>query len=240
MDKIILCWGGLGDNLSLSTLPEAFSNEGYDVYLSSQNIYRNNGIYDLVWRDNPYIKGISEAEPNSGFIYSPKYDGSKEFIEVIELTNGILNPTGNIYPKIYYNPKFRAEYRDLTVVNFSSISEQYNMVDIKLGINRLPFDLYAKPFIELKSSFDINENGARLYGNSEIRHDLDGAVIYYKDIYHMCDIIHSCKRFITINSGAAVLASALNKTETYIILKASLLDSYYRKNFIFNNLKYII
>jgi len=57
--KIIISqpWGGLGDNLHYSTLPELFSNKGYDVYISNNNKVRNSEIFDLVWKMNPYIKG---------------------------------------------------------------------------------------------------------------------------------------------------------------------------------------
>jgi hypothetical protein len=35
MSKIIISqpWGGLGDNLHFSTLPELFSKKGYEVYI---------------------------------------------------------------------------------------------------------------------------------------------------------------------------------------------------------------
>jgi len=55
--KIIISqpWGGLGDNLQYSTLPELFSKKGYDVYISNNNKVRNNEIFDLIWKMNPYI-----------------------------------------------------------------------------------------------------------------------------------------------------------------------------------------
>ena len=41
-------WGGLGDNLQFSTLPEMFSKLGYEVYISDKNAYRSVEIFDLV------------------------------------------------------------------------------------------------------------------------------------------------------------------------------------------------
>lgn len=61
-------WGGLGDNLQYSILPELYSNEGYDVYISSNNNCRNNEIFEIVWKSNPYIKGVSLKKPNAGQI----------------------------------------------------------------------------------------------------------------------------------------------------------------------------
>jgi hypothetical protein len=53
-------YGGLGDNLQYSTLPELYSKQGYDVYIHTNNVVRNKEIHDLVWELNPYIKGKEE------------------------------------------------------------------------------------------------------------------------------------------------------------------------------------
>ena len=68
MSKKILYqpWGGLGDNLQYSTLPELYNTLGHEFYISSKNVYRNPEIYKLVWELNPYVKGISDEEYNVG------------------------------------------------------------------------------------------------------------------------------------------------------------------------------
>lgn len=55
-------WGGLGDNLQLSTLPRLLSGHGYDVYVSTNNAYRNPEIKSLVWDKNPYVSGFVEPK----------------------------------------------------------------------------------------------------------------------------------------------------------------------------------
>ena len=49
MSKIIISqpWGGLGDNLHFSTLPELFSKKGHEVYISENNAVRNAEIFDF-------------------------------------------------------------------------------------------------------------------------------------------------------------------------------------------------
>ena len=50
--KIIIYqpYGGLGDNLAFSTLPELFNNKGIMCYIHINNSTRNDDeVYDLVW-----------------------------------------------------------------------------------------------------------------------------------------------------------------------------------------------
>src|ERR1035441_6175014 len=61
MSRIILSPGqnGLVDSLIFSSLPERFSRErNTDVYIRQMN-WRNQGIPDLVWVTNPFVKGIA-------------------------------------------------------------------------------------------------------------------------------------------------------------------------------------
>lgn len=69
MNNVILSayHGGLGDNLQFSTLPEEFfKQQGRETYIWSRSKFRNPEIYDLVWGNNPYIKGIKDGEWNAG------------------------------------------------------------------------------------------------------------------------------------------------------------------------------
>ena len=52
----------LGDSIQFSTLPEIFSKMGYDVYLLPDASFKNQEIKDLVWMDNPYIKGEKNVD----------------------------------------------------------------------------------------------------------------------------------------------------------------------------------
>ena len=64
-------WGGLGDNLQLSTIPRRFFEKfGYKgVYISNKDRqkFRNEGIKKLVWEMNPYIAGFTN-EPGVNIV----------------------------------------------------------------------------------------------------------------------------------------------------------------------------
>ena len=62
-------FGGMGDSLEHSHLPRRFSEQGDEVYLSSRAQLRNTQIKKLVWDMNPFIKGLSDDEPNAGSGY---------------------------------------------------------------------------------------------------------------------------------------------------------------------------
>lgn len=57
-------WGGLGDNLQVSTIPRRFYEKfGYKgVYISNSVPWRNKEIKELVWDLNPYIAGFTDKK----------------------------------------------------------------------------------------------------------------------------------------------------------------------------------
>ena len=63
-------------------------------------------------------------------------------------------------------------------------------------------------------------------------------------IFHYCDMIHSCKKFICLNSGGHSLASALKRNKDIDIdcleTRVPKFESMYaRKNFFYPNINYI-
>lgn len=102
--KIIITqdWGGLGDNLQYSTLPEEFAKKRGEkcVWISNKNAYRYDGIRQLVWDWNPWICGYTDEPPNAGTANGGYSNTHNDHIRGIEAQHG-LEPT-NSYPKIYY------------------------------------------------------------------------------------------------------------------------------------------
>ena len=59
--------GGLGDALQFSTLPEEFSKQqGRRTYILEDAPFRNSGIYDLVWGQNPFVLGKRKGKWSAG------------------------------------------------------------------------------------------------------------------------------------------------------------------------------
>ena len=219
-------WGGLGDNLQLSTLPEKFAEKGYESYISDKNVYRNPEIYNLVWEINPYVKGISNKEINIGHHYH-RYDTNKSIIYNQELSYGLL-PT-NETPKIYYNPNIIENFNDVVLVDISSIS-----IGPKIPDN---FDDYIKEKypgkIILIPEFKNQIHKDKHYKLSNFKYD---DVINVESIFHYTDLVHSCKQFICAFSGQSVLASAIDKKNTTCFVGHDLRNN----DYIFPNIEYHI
>jgi hypothetical protein len=195
-------WGGLGDNLQFSTLPKLYSELGYDVYISVSNVYRNPEIYDIVWKNNPYIKGISDLTPNAGSCKGCDYI-SQHYIKNIELSHNITHGTEK-YPMIYYTPKKIESLYNTIIYDTTSTSSTYSDDFIKTRFTSIleQYNNCEKKQIYFKKI------------QNRIIPELQTDMIEVDDIYHYCDIIFSCKAFICTFSGSAVLASAIKNNRS--------------------------
>ena len=218
MKKIIISqpWGGLGDNLQYSTLPELFSNKGYDVYISTNNKVRNKEIFDLVWGLNPYIKGISDEPSNAGEyknINWPPEEQNEYSIHRVEISHGFEKT--NFFPKNYYNPQIITELNNDILIDLTGSSQVYELHKY------IEFIDYFTPLIMSKNknikiiTFEkiqpspIFEN---VYNYLKIKIP---QIEYLKvnSLIHYCNVIKSCDMIIIVNSGINSLASAIKQND---------------------------
>lgn len=196
-------WGGLGDNLAFSTLPELYSKLGYNVYISNANHYRNNEIYDLVWKLNPYIKGISSLPPNAGQCRGLTYPTANP-MKNMALQHGLTNNTFN-YPILYYKPKFIPELEHCLLYDITSISSTYTNETIKSSFNVI-FDKY--PSLE-KRKIEF----AKIPNRTDPSF---GHTVYtIQSLFDYCDAIFSCKVHLSVMSGSCCLAAAIKQDKEF-------------------------
>ena len=119
-------FGGLGDSLQFSTLPEEFyKQQGKETYIWADAPFRNQEIYDLVWGKNPYVKGRKSGPRTAGDLL--EYGNRKktgDWIKDWESVHG-LEPVNSL-PKIYYKPEKVEGFEDTILVDFTSISIDHN------------------------------------------------------------------------------------------------------------------
>lgn len=243
MKKVIFAqpWGGLGDNLCFSTLPERYNEIGVEFYVSNQNTIRNNEIYDLVWGQNPFVKGVINESPNIGSEINNVYWRNVNklngdyIIEDIETAHGFTPK--NKSPKIYYKPKNIELLKDKKVINLSSISLKYDSDKIKDFLLKNNVITEESILLKYKNNEGININDN--YHNN--RHNIYNIplnnIFEVKDIFHLCDIINSCEEIVTLHSGSSALTSALSEGKTNKCLTVSLKGC--EKSHIYDNIKYI-
>ena len=132
-------WGGLGDNLQFSTLPEVGSKLGYEVYISNHNKYRNLDIKRLVWDINPFISGYTDERGNLNDLFNPnpinkdfpildRWNDSLNIIQNIEFQ--IFGDSYNENPLLYYRPNFIDNLSDKILLDPNSISTNFSFDSI--------------------------------------------------------------------------------------------------------------
>lgn len=224
-------WGGLGDNLQFSTLPQLFTEKGYDVYISSRNAIRNQEIYDIVWGKNPYIKGISSLPSNAGSCKAFNIVTSNP-MKNMELAHGLTEGCAE-YPIIHYKPNYIPDLSNCLIFDYTSISSSYTDTTIQKYFTAV-FDKYPH-LTKKKVVFNTIANRS-ISG-------IDTDSIRISNIYEYCDVIYSCNVFLSTFSGQSVLASAIkgkNPTPTIYTIHSHL--SITQKEgfmFAFNNINYV-
>jgi len=174
-------YGGLGDNLQYSTIPEAAHSLGIDVYVSNDNKYRNQDIKKLVWECNPYIKGFVDAPGN----IDPRNRGGIGVIPQAE--ERILGKIFNSRPKLYYVPKKIEELSSKVVVDLKA----------RHGNSDTAVDAIKANYPEA------------VYVNCE--GPPTSSSVYSSNIFEWVDIITSAKEFVAQHSGGTLVAAAYNK-----------------------------
>lgn len=215
MKKIILFqpWGGLGDNLQFSTIPEMAKRQGYTVYISSKNAYRNEEICELVWKNNPYIDGFSDEQPNAGSTdgitedgISCKVDqarailGVASFVYCYEYLHGFKPEHKN--PKIYYKPNTIKEVADKTLFDLGTITlkNDYN-IDKLVNFIKINYKDSNNFLLKHKNNYEIN-NSYKIESDKTIE---------FNNIFEYTDLIYSCKKFVCLWGGANALAAAIHE-----------------------------
>jgi hypothetical protein len=232
MNKILFQpWGGLGDNLQYSTLPELYAERGYDFYIAESNVYRNSEIYDFVWGTNPYVKGVLNEKPNVGScMFEKSIAPHRNIVFNQELAHGFA-PKSELC-KLYYKPNIIDELKDIVVIDISGVSGSTSIPPrFNENIRELfPGKLVVSPFFKRGISSTVN-NKFHVDGHVDI-----------ESLKQYADVIHSCHHFVCSFSGQTVLASALGKTDTTCYIPDGWqghLTSGFKHQFCFPNVMYI-
>ena len=232
-------WGGLGDQLQFSNLPEAYkiyNNE--DSYIHTSSEFRNMEIYELVWGTNPYIKGFSDEAPNAG---SRAYGviSSNENMNSWSIIHGL--PPGDGYPKIYQEPESISGYEDVILVDLIARSHfnvgSYNQLNVKEKINELKKIYRDKTFVSIIPPKNIIvDGGYHMY-------DAGFDPLPTKNLFNYFNLINSCFGIVSLHSGTHVLAATIKKRFNDKIKNMCIIPmQYYIPNsiYIYDNSEYLI
>lgn len=232
--------GGLGDGLLYSTLPELYSlTRGDTVYISERTRARNGEVEQLLYGNNPFIKGVLRMEeadlvigsPIAGasFVRDSRFLSSRMSpISLIEELHGFGKRTvlelSNGRPKIYYKPQLLTKYKSTIVVDPYSHSQRIPGVQFDRFFDRMRFDRGKAIVVQSRFSGP--------HGNDSLatlpRHNL-------ANIFELIDMIFSCESFVCTESGSQVLAAAIRRHKIYTIFTTM---AYNSKFFVFPGVNY--
>ena len=223
VQKLVLnyTFDGLGDLLAQSTLPEIYTRMGYEVYMSDKQQFKNEGAKSLIM-SNPYLKGFADEDSNLTYCHlfnrPYPYDECPNINYVARMEHMIFGQCFNNYPKLYYNPVYREEWKDITFVDLNHFSATHTNPFVH------PVDLYKDHIFRNNSNIVVQ-----------------GKDYQTTSIWEYIDIIFSCKKFICTFSGSSVIASAINARNTECIATKEYWHDRYTslgKVFIFDNIIY--
>jgi len=201
-------YGGLGDHLAFSTLPEVCDKNGYDFYLSDKTKFRDNEIFQLIYNINPFFKGVIDEEPNCGHDGYTNLDGGYDLKLSVnrnfEIKIGFvdsLTENQSEYPIIYYTPKKINEYDDCVLLDLNAISS-FGDYDLEIVKNYIIKNKKERFLL-------ISPTYAKAIIGDEFFKDFNVVRITTTDIFNYCDLIFSCKKIICLWSGSSVLSATI-------------------------------
>jgi hypothetical protein len=205
---IILTTGplvGLGDHCIYTTLPKRFSELGYTVYVDKDNAARNDEIMELLWRRNPYIKGLSDKKPNVGYARQGLfYEVANRFphdsIAAMERAHG-LPPPYSIAPYINYQPKksIAVDLSERVLIDFSAVSSGIQDEGIEQFLRAMKGKFRNPQFLLLTMPKWVALHLPQVGAES----------IQITSIYQYLDALSECRAWVGSEGGGQSLAAAV-------------------------------
>lgn len=189
-------YGGLGDHLFYSALPRLLKEQNIadEVYISDQSNFRNPAIFDLIWKVNPHLDGVS---PEATTPLLEIADSKEQKIVNIIFERYGLHSEKEFPVEIYQAlemPKILGDkYIDLNYVSFIGA---FSLIDKIRVYCQYPDHIMINP--DKLSNFLFPKRKK----------------IFTKSLQEYASLIASSSDFVTLASGGATLAAALNKPST--------------------------
>ncbi len=189
-------YGGLGDHLFYSALPRLLkeANPQCQVFLSTQSVYRNPQTFDLVWKHNPYLDGQSgDALSN---ILPERADSNSKVMNRIYERFGLVS-NHEFLPELYYplslNEAFAHNYIDLNYISYIGALAWFDKIAI---LKSHPQHIIVNPEPWMLKVF------------AQRSYQFTSSLLEY------ANLVYSAIHFVTVASGGATLAAAMQKPST--------------------------
>ena len=206
IEKVVFAqpWGGLGDNLQYSNLPELYDKEGKFFYVSFFNHTRNKPIHKFCWDENKFCSGKILKKPDIGWkiwIDTLQNHNDRKDINIIQKNN--LNhgfEEGEGYPSIKVDKKLKnnnIKYKYLADFNaITTVPSNHGWNQIQQHIGNTQLSMVSFPNVKNLT------NAPDLFKADHYELFVDG----FSD---WLEVLSKTDTFICLNSGSHTLAAAL-------------------------------
>lgn len=197
-------WGGLGDNLACTNLPELFYKSEVAFYISRLNYTRNKDIHELCWGHNEFVKKLKKTIPNIGFktfeesgykVFDQKYNS----VQNTNVTHGFDPGYGYPTIKLPSNIKYKSNEHFDHVVDFQAYSI----------FNDSEFSYEEESFKEKVKYYTTSNSFSLAYPNLYDSDIKNKNIIKVNNLNRLVSILLKTNTFVCLNSGSHVLASTL-------------------------------
>lgn len=196
-------FGGLGDHLAYSSLPELlWEQKKIKTFISDKSFFRSRIIRDFVWKPNPYIEFTGTK---GWFIYPPL---NNSLLTIDEYLQNLFGLQGDGRPKVYYKPDTVQQLKGKTIVHpsFGPSGKANGYYETDFHRRFIDFlEKNAGNFILLLGRHRQAENPLE----ARIRHLLKPPCYSIESIEGLADALLSAERRYLMYSGGASLSAAL-------------------------------
>jgi hypothetical protein len=186
-------YGGLGDHLFFSPIPRMLKEYGgvKYVYLSENSQIRNIQTFDLIWKKNPYLDGLTSELPTKTF---PESRNFNKVMNIALSRYGLTNYEYELFPEIYADIRTDERYlgKKYIDLNYISFCGAFTFYDAILILRKRPNLILVNP------SFIL-----RIFSRNKF--------VITSSLVDYASLIYSSSCFSAVTSGGASLASALKK-----------------------------
>jgi len=217
-------FGGLGDHLAYSSLPELlWEQKSIKTFISNKSILRSPEICDFVWGLNPYITFTDEK---GWFTYKPLEHNCSTIDEYFQK---LFELQSDGCPKVYYKPKAIEQIKGKTIV------------DPSFGPSGKANGYYEKDFHDRFIDYlesNVGDFVLIIHKHAHTRDELQQRIIgtFNPPVYgvstieELVDVLFSAGRRYLMYSGSASLSAALGLSSTVLCNRKAVPDFQYRIN----------
>lgn len=223
---IQVVYGGLGDHLVYSALPELlWKQKKIKVFVSTKSIFRNQEIWDFVWGQNPFVAATQE---HGWFIHHP-LEIIQQCRTINEYVMRLFELEGETTPQLYYVPSHIPELCGQAVVDCSCCSSgkangYFESQFYTAYLNYLEqyvgkFVLLTYPRLKFRSRLEM-----------QIQKRFSPFTHSVNSLKDLSNVLHSASRRYLLYSGSASVAAAYRLPSTVLCNRKSSLQFQYDIN----------